>query len=56
MGSKRVAVMRAGLRGGSALLATMMMMGTAMAQTAEPEAQEGEAIVVTGSRIPRPDV
>ncbi|MEN2709194.1 TonB-dependent receptor plug domain-containing protein [Sphingomonas sp. NPDC092331] len=56
MGSKRVAVMRAGLRGGSALFATMMMMGTAMAQTAEPEAQEAEAIVVTGSRIPRPDV
>ncbi|WP_157073666.1 TonB-dependent receptor plug domain-containing protein [Sphingomonas soli] len=55
--SKRVSVMRAGLRGGSALAAMMMVMGTAMAQTDEPEAIDGgEGIVVTGSRIPRPDV
>ncbi|HZG32676.1 MAG TPA: TonB-dependent receptor plug domain-containing protein, partial [Sphingopyxis sp.] len=51
---KRVADMRAGLRGGSALFLSMAVMGSAMAQ--EPVAEEAEAIVVTGSRIARPDV
>lgn len=54
MGMKRVADMRAGLRGGSALFLSMAVMGSAMAQ--EPVAEEAEAIVVTGSRIARPDV
>ena len=54
MGMKRVADMRAGLRGGSALLLSMAVMGSAMAQ--EPIAEEGGAIIVTGSRIPRPDL
>ncbi|QCB56170.1 TonB-dependent receptor [Sphingopyxis sp. PAMC25046] len=54
MDMKRVAAVRAGLRGGSALLLSMAVMGSAMAQ--EPIAEDGGAIVVTGSRIPRPDV
>ena len=54
MGMKRVAAVRAGLRGGSALFLSMAVMGSAMAQ--EPVAEEEGAIVVTGSRIPRPDV
>lgn len=46
--------MRVALKGSSALLAVTMAMA-ASAQTA-PAIDDSEAIVVTGSRIPRPDV
>jgi iron complex outermembrane receptor protein len=54
MNNNRVAMLRFGLRSGTALLATMLTMGTALAQEAEPEPEN--EVVVTGSRIPRPDV
>jgi outer membrane receptor protein involved in Fe transport len=57
---KRVAGIRAGLQGGSALFLSMAVMGTAMAQAPVSEndgiADDSAGIVVTGSRIPRPDV
>lgn len=61
MSTLRVSGIRAGLKGSSALFLSMAMMGTAVAQTRdarlEASEKEGlEAIVVTGSRIPRPDV
>ena len=52
---KRVSAIQIALKGSSALLAVALAMGSASAQT-EPASEEGEAIVVTGSRIPRPDV
>ncbi|MHB9881173.1 TonB-dependent receptor domain-containing protein [Pacificimonas sp. ICDLI1SI03] len=55
MAMQRVVSFRAGLKGGSALFMSMAVMGAAFAQA--PVAQgEGTEIVVTGSRIPRPDV
>ena len=55
MGVNRVADIRAGLKGGTALLLSMAAIGAANAQSA-PALADDEAIVVTGSRIPRPDV
>ena len=53
MGSKYVTGLGAALKGTSALFLSMAVVGTASAQEAPIE---GEPIVVTGSRIPRPDV
>jgi len=53
MGTRQVASFGAALKGSSALFLSMAMVSTAVAQEAPGE---GEAIVVTGSRIPRPDV
>lgn len=55
MGTKGVANIRKGLQGGSALLLSMAVMGPAMAQSSAVPDDNGE-IVITGSRIPRPDV
>lgn len=55
MGMKRIADLRAGLRGGSALFVSMAFIGSALAQNPVVEEESG-TIVVTGSRIPRPDV
>ncbi len=55
MGMNRVADIRAGLKGGTALLLSMAAMGAAHAQVSSAPAED-EAIVVTGSRIARPDV
>lgn len=56
MNTNRFAMVRLGLRGGTALLAAMLTTGTAMAQQSAPENSEDNSIIVTGSRIPRPDV
>ncbi|MBB5685988.1 TonB-dependent receptor plug domain-containing protein [Sphingobium boeckii] len=60
---KHSSVTRAALKGGSSILLAALAMGHAFAQTAESgdisgieAAPEGEGIVVTGSRIPRPDI
>lgn len=55
MRTKQVSVTRTALKGGSAMLIAALATGSALAQEAAP-AEEGEAIVITGSRIPRPDV
>lgn len=61
MAMKRVGIHRAALKCGSALMLALAATGTAFAQdqAADQEQADGEAtesIVVTGSRIPRPDV
>ena len=58
---KRVGIQRAALKCGSALMLTLAATSAAFAQdqAADQEQADGEAtdsIVVTGSRIPRPDV
>lgn len=55
MGIKRIEDVRVGLKCGTALLLSMATMGAANAQVASAPAEE-EAIVITGSRIARPDV
>lgn len=55
MGTKGVANIRMGLRGGSALLLSMAMMGPVMAQSSAASDDKAD-IVITGSRIPRPDI
>lgn len=58
MGMKRVAIARAALKSGAATLVAMATMSVAHAQTAEVDTAEAaeQEIVITGSRIPRPDV
>ena len=60
MHRKRVAA-RAAYRGSSAILAALLVTGAASAQTIETPvgaiaADEGGDVIVTGSRIPRPDL
>lgn len=52
---RRVGMQRAALKCGSALLLSMVVTGTAFAQE-QADDEADSSIVVTGSRIPRPDV
>jgi iron complex outermembrane receptor protein len=60
MKTKQLSAARAALKGGSAMLIAVLATGSALAQDAGAAPQSGteesEAIVITGSRIPRPDV
>ena len=52
---RRVGMQRTALKCGSALLLSMVVTGTAFAQE-QADDEADSSIVVTGSRIPRPDV
>ncbi|MYL97318.1 TonB-dependent receptor [Novosphingobium sp. FGD1] len=52
----KTTIQKAALRGAASLSVLVLMSGTAFAQTADDTVEAGEAIVVTGSRLARPDL